>query len=78
MACEIRVREVASQPIVSIRAIVQTPELVQFFDEACNEMRTYLTRVGVRAVGPARSLLAQRTGQIPDNFDIVYPESARK
>jgi effector-binding domain-containing protein len=70
MAYEIRVREVGSQPILSIRAIVQTPELVRFFDEACNEMRTYLILVGVRAVGPARSLWHSAPGQIPDSFDI--------
>ncbi len=70
MAYAIHVREVGPQPILSIRAVVRTLELVQFFDEACKEMQTYLTQVGVRTVDPAMSLWQSAPGQIPDGSDI--------
>ena len=66
----VQVREVAPQPILSIRAVVRTPELIQFFDEACREMQTYLSQVGGRTVGPPMSLWHSAPGQIPDASDI--------
>jgi effector-binding domain-containing protein len=70
MAYQIQVREVSSQPALSIRAVVHTLELVRFFDEATSEIRTYLNRAGVRAVGPPRSLWHSAPGEIPDSSDI--------
>ena len=45
MPYEIQLREVGSQPILSIRAVVKTHDLVAFFDGAVREMRAYLTEV---------------------------------
>lgn len=55
MTYEVKVKEVAAQPILSIRARVPEGELVAFFDEACGEMYAYLERVGVRPAGPPMS-----------------------
>src|SRR3990172_8918719 len=70
MAYQIQIREVGPQPILSIRAVVRTPELVRFFDEACNEMQRYLAQVSIRTTGPAMSLWHSAPGQIPDGSDI--------
>jgi effector-binding domain-containing protein len=70
MDYKIQVREVGSQPILSIRAVVRTLELVGFFDEACSEIMAYLIQAGVHAVGPPRSLWHSAPGQIPDGSDI--------
>jgi effector-binding domain-containing protein len=70
MKYDIKVREVGSQPILGVRAVVRTLELVQFFDEACNQMKNYLAKAGVRTAGPAMSIWHSAPGQIPDGFDI--------
>jgi effector-binding domain-containing protein len=70
MTYQIQVREVSAQPILSIRAVVPTLELVKFFDDACDEMRAYLTQVGISAAGPPMSLWHSAPGQIPDASDI--------
>ena len=56
MSYEVKVRHVAAQPVLSIRARVPVMELVGFFDEACREMYAYLERVGARPTGPPLSL----------------------
>ncbi|HEY3476357.1 MAG TPA: hypothetical protein VGK56_17215 [Anaerolineales bacterium] len=58
------------QPILSIRAVVPTLELVRFFDEACREMQTYLEHKGIRITGSAMSLWHSAPGQIPDASDL--------
>lgn len=70
MPYTIQVRAVPPQPILSIRAVVRTPELVQFFDEACREMEIYLAQVGVRRTGAPMSLWHSAPGEIPDSSDI--------
>ena len=70
MPYEIQVREVNPQPILSIRAVVPTLELIQFFDEAVNEMNAYVNQVGIKITGPAMSLWHSAPGQIPDASDI--------
>ena len=70
MTYTIQLREVSPQPILSIRAIVPTLELVGFFEEATREMQTYLAQVGVRPVGPPMSLWHSAPGQIPNASDL--------
>jgi hypothetical protein len=70
MTYQVQIRQVGPQPILSIRAVVPTLELVQFFDEACTQMQAYLTQTGIRIVGPAMSLWHSAPGQIQDGFDL--------
>lgn len=70
MVYEIQLREAGPQPVLSIRAVVPTLELVQFFDVACAEMRAYLAQAGIRITGPAMSLWHSAPGQIPGASDI--------
>jgi len=70
MPYEVQIREVGPQTIMSIRAVVPTLEMVKFFDDACNEMRAYVTQIGGRIVGPAMSLWQSEPGLIKDGFDI--------
>lgn len=70
MTYQIQLREVEAQPILGIRAVVPTLELVQFFDEASREMQTYLEQQGIRTTGPAMSLWHSAPGQIPDASEI--------
>ena len=70
MTYQIQLREVEPQLILSIRAVVPTLELVQFFEEASREMKAYLEQHGVRTTGPAMSLWHSAPGQIPDASDI--------
>ena len=70
MTYQIQLREARPQPILSIRAVVPTMQLVQFFDEATQEMQAYLEEQGVRRTGPAMSLWHSAPGQIPGASDI--------
>jgi len=66
----IQVRNVRPQPVLSIRAVVPTPELIQFFDAACQEMQAYLAQLGMSQVGPPMSLWHSAPGQIPNSSDL--------
>lgn len=70
MTYEVKVREVAAQPVLSIRAVVPVMELVGFFDEACKEMYEYLEREGVRLAGPPMSLWHSDPESTPGESDI--------
>jgi len=70
MKYEVRVKEVAAQPIVSIRDIVPMMELVAFFDDAVKELHAYIERVGGRAAGPAFSMWHSPPMGEPPVFDI--------
>ncbi len=67
---EVKVREVAAQPVLSIRAVVPVMELVDFFDEACQEMYAYLEREGVRPAGPPLSLWYSDPESTPGESEI--------
>lgn len=70
MSYEIRVKDVPSQPIVSIRARVPVLSLVAFFDDACQEMYAYLERMDVRPAGPPLSLWHSAPGDFPGESEI--------
>jgi effector-binding domain-containing protein len=66
----IQIQDVPAQPIVSIRDTVPNPQLETFFDEACREIRAYLSQIGVAAIAEPMSLWHSSPGEIPDGFDI--------
>lgn len=68
MPYEVQIRVVGPQTIMSICAVVSTLEMVKFFDDACNEMRAYVTQIGGRIVGPAMSLWQSEPGLIKDGL----------
>ncbi len=44
MTYDVRVRELSAQPIVSIRATIPNDEIMSFYTEAQDELRSYLRR----------------------------------
>jgi effector-binding domain-containing protein len=70
MTYRVQIRQTNPQPILSIRAVVPTLELVGFFDEATIEMKTYLAQVRVSITGPAMSLWHSAPGEIENASDI--------
>lgn len=70
MIYEIHTRHVSAQAVLSIRAVVPTSELIQFFDTACEEIGAHLAQLGMTPAGPAMSLWHSAPGQIPNASDI--------
>ena len=70
MTYDVHRREVNERPILSVRAVVRTDELVAFFDAAVAEMRAYLAQLSVTAAGPPGSLWHSAPGEIPDASDV--------
>lgn len=66
----IQIREVFAQSIAGIRSIVPNPQLESFFDQACREIRAYLSQIGVAAIADPMSLWHSSPGEIPDGFEI--------
>lgn len=69
MPYDIQIKETGAQPVVSIRAVVASAELVDFFEDACREIREYLAQIGERPVRPPMSLWHSSPEQSRDGVD---------
>lgn len=56
MASEVEIKEVASQPVLSVRARVPMSEIAGFMGGAFGEMFPYLFQMGARPAGPPLSI----------------------
>lgn len=67
---EIQVRTEPARWVISVRAVVPNPQLVQFFEEMIDEMESHLSRVSGERSGPPFSIWHSPPEQIPGHMDI--------
>ena len=77
MTYDVRVKELSAQPIVSIRATIPNDEIMSFYNEAQDEIHSYLENLNVAVAGPRMSLWHGSPQDSPTHTDDTTKRPAR-